>query len=163
MGVLGATNFLGCQADPLDVSVEVRDDSGQWVSLPLPPDLRTIVCLNTPTYAGGRFLWGKDDRKKPSKPKQWECQPQRQAPDDGLFEIVGITGTLHLGMIMVELSRGIRLAQVSEARLTFAKPIWCQADGEPFREVNPVTYHIRPLQPSTVMIRPEKAIRSNEK
>jgi hypothetical protein len=156
MGCFGFTNFISCASSPLDASVEVRDENGLWVDVPLPPGLRTIVLLNTPTYGGGRRLWGLDDPNKPTPaPKEWECRSQRQALDDGLIEIVGITSTWHLGKIMGKFSRGVRLAQVNEARLTFRSLVHAQADGEPYRDA-PCTYHIRPLKPQTMMTRPEK-------
>lgn len=160
MGIFGAANFCCCQGSELDVSVEVRDDQGKWVAIPLPRGLKALQLLNTPTYAGGRFLWGKDNPKKPQPPKKWECQSQRQSADDGLFEIVGITGTFHLGMVMIQVNRGIRLAQCNEARITFGTPVYCQADGEPYLDRHAGTYHIRPLQPATMMTRPEKVVRT---
>ena len=158
MGLFGAFNFCACQANQLDVSVEVRDEEGRWVDVPLPPGLRSIVLLNTPTYAGGRRLWGKDS-KKPRKPRKWECVSQRQSLDDGLFEIIGVYSTFHLGRIMIELDRGVRIAQVNEARLTFRTSVHAQADGEPYRDA-PGTYHIRPLKPQTMMTRPDKMVKT---
>lgn len=152
MGIFGAVNFCACRSRDMDVSVEVRDEQGRWVALPLPPGLKSIVLLNTPTYGGGRFLWGKAKKPKKTKggqassssagsqhqavssssskpPKKWECVSQGQSIDDGLFEIVGVKSTWHLGMIMSQVSRGVRLAQVSEARLTFRNGMYAQADG----------------------------------
>lgn len=158
MGLFGATNFLCCQGSELDVHIEVRDSHGQWVHVPLPPGLRSIVLLNTPTYAGGRFLWGRDNPHKPKPPRAFECAPQRQSADDGLFEIVGVRSTFHLGMVMAQVSRGIRLAQVNEARITFGTGVIAQADGEPWMD-KPGTYHIRPLVPATMMTVPHKVVR----
>lgn len=156
MGCFGAVNFLTCMGKTLDASVEVRDEEGQWVDVPLPPGLRSLVLLNTPTYAGGRRLWGRDDPRKAHKPRKWECVSSRQSLDDGLFEIVGVYSTFHLGRIMISLDRGVRIAQVNEARITFRSQVHAQADGEPYLDRGNVTYHIRPLRPQLLMSRPDK-------
>jgi len=158
MGCFGFGNLVTCAARELDASLEVRDENGLWVDVPIPPGTRSIVLLNTPTYGGGRRLWGLDDPDKPTPPpREFECRSQRQALDDGLIEIVAVKSMWHLSMIMGQMSRGVRLAQVNEARVTFRSgPVYCQADGEPFLESPPVTYHVRPLKPQTMLTRPEK-------
>jgi len=131
MGCFGFTNFMTCASSVLDASVEVRDEQGHWVDVPLPPSIRSIVLLNTPTYGGGRRLWGLDNPRKPKpKPREWECESQSQQLDDGLFEIVGVRSAIHLGLVMGFMSRGVRIAQVNEARLTFRSPVHAQADGQ---------------------------------
>jgi hypothetical protein len=164
MGMVGAANFCCCRARTLEAEVEIRDDEGRWTHVPLPPGLRSIVLLNTPTYAGGRFLWGKSrlvregDAPSRKKARAYECATTvQQRLDDGLFEIVGVKDMLHLGLVMMGVSRGIRLAQVSEARLTFLEPCYAQVDGEPYHDM-PATYHIRPLQPATIITRPDKVV-----
>jgi len=161
MGCMGFTNCVSCASKNLNeagVAIEVRNETGRWVALPLPKNLRSIVLLNTPTYGGGRFLWGRDPtNKSPRSPKKFECSPQRQRFDDGLFEIVAITSIWHLGGIMGKMTRGMRLAQVNEARITFQGRVWTQTDGEPFLDY-PSTYHIRPLKSQLMLTRPERVV-----
>lgn len=53
----------------------------------LPQGIEGLVVLNLPSYAGGADLWGRAEEKdKFSTP----------AIDDGLLEVVALTGSLHL-------------------------------------------------------------------
>ncbi|KAJ4922560.1 hypothetical protein JOQ06_016564 [Pogonophryne albipinna] len=52
--------------------------------------------------------------------------------DDGLLEVVGVTGVVHMGQVQSGLRSGIRIAQGNYIRLTVSKPIPVQVDGEPW-------------------------------
>jgi len=53
-----------------------------------------------------------------------------QSMDDGLLEIIGISGTLHMGMIQVGMGHGKRLGQASSIKVINRQPIAAQVDGE---------------------------------
>ncbi|KAL6049945.1 Diacylglycerol kinase [Balamuthia mandrillaris] len=88
----------------------------------LPNRVRGVVVINLPSYMGGTNPWGTSADPKYQEP----------AIDDGLLEVIGIKGAMHLGRIQTRTSRGIRLAQGRSLRLTTSKALPAQVDGEPW-------------------------------
>lgn len=70
--------------------------------LDLPP-LEGILVLNILSWGGGANPWGPDKDETFVKPTHY----------DGLLEVVGICGVLHMGQIYSGLRSGIRLAQAA--------------------------------------------------
>ncbi|MED6145612.1 Diacylglycerol kinase 5 [Stylosanthes scabra] len=69
---LGCTQgwFMASLFHPADrniaqlAKVKVIRRRGQWEDLPIPPYIRSIVCLNLPSFSGGLNPWGTPNQKK---------------------------------------------------------------------------------------------------
>ncbi|XP_061690081.1 diacylglycerol kinase theta-like isoform X9 [Syngnathoides biaculeatus] len=83
-----------------------------------PPDLP----LPARSWGSGADLWGSEADARYSKP----------SIDDGLLEVVGVTGVVHMGQVQSGLRSGIRIAQGNYARVTLRKAFPVQVDGEPW-------------------------------
>ncbi|XP_069482496.1 diacylglycerol kinase theta isoform X2 [Ambystoma mexicanum] len=86
------------------------------------PNIEGLIFLNIPSWGSGADLWGSDSDNRYEKPRI----------DDGLLEVVGVTGVVHMGQVQSGLRSGIRIAQGSYFRVTILKPIAVQVDGEPW-------------------------------
>ncbi|KAM4809023.1 diacylglycerol kinase theta [Rhinophrynus dorsalis] len=86
------------------------------------PNIEGLIFLNIPSWGSGADLWGSDNDNRYGKPRI----------DDGLLEVVGVTGVVHMGQVQGGLRSGIRIAQGSYFRVTLLKPIPVQVDGEPW-------------------------------
>ncbi|KAM6469365.1 diacylglycerol kinase theta isoform 1-T1 [Liasis olivaceus] len=86
------------------------------------PNIEGLIFINIPSWGSGADLWGSDNDSRFEKPKI----------DDGLLEVVGVTGVVHMGQVQGGLRSGIRIAQGSYFRVTLQKPIPVQVDGEPW-------------------------------
>lgn len=54
------------------------------------------------SWGSGANLWGDKEEDQFNSPNHW----------DGLLEVVGVTGVVHLGKIQSGLRNGMRIAQV---------------------------------------------------
>ncbi|CAJ1059388.1 diacylglycerol kinase theta [Xyrichtys novacula] len=86
------------------------------------PNIEGLIFLNIPSWGSGADLWGSEVDGRHGKPRI----------DDGLLEIVGVTGVVHMGQVQSGLRSGIRIAQGNYVRLTVSKPLPVQVDGEPW-------------------------------
>ena len=77
------------------VSLEV---DGKKVDL---PQIQGIIILNILSWGSGRNPWGPERDDQFLKPTHY----------DGLLEVVGVRGVVHMGQIMGGMSGAIRLAQ----------------------------------------------------
>ncbi|XP_062964684.1 diacylglycerol kinase theta isoform X2 [Cynocephalus volans] len=99
---------------------EVRLQVGQQeVEL---PSIEGLIFINIPSWGSGADLWGSESDLRFKKP----CM------DDGLLEVVGVTGVMHMGQVQGGLRSGIRIAQGSYFRVTLLKATPVQVDGEPW-------------------------------
>ncbi|XP_008567756.1 PREDICTED: diacylglycerol kinase theta [Galeopterus variegatus] len=99
---------------------EVRLQVGQQeVEL---PSIEGLIFINIPSWGSGADLWGSESDSRFKKP----CM------DDGLLEVVGVTGVMHMGQVQGGLRSGIRIAQGSYFRVTLLKATPVQVDGEPW-------------------------------
>ena len=57
------------------------------------------------SWGSGANPWGDEKDDKFSKPNHW----------DGMLEVVGVTGVMHLGQIQSGLKSAIRIVQVSQS------------------------------------------------
>ncbi|CAK8561449.1 unnamed protein product [Lathyrus sativus] len=109
---------------------------GQWEDLPIPRSIRSIVCLNLPSFSGGLNPWGKPNRKK-------SIYRDLTLPfvDDGLFEVVGFRDAWHGLVLLAPNGHGTRLAQTSRIRFEFHKAAadctFMRIDGEPWKQPLP--------------------------
>ncbi|XP_041799875.1 diacylglycerol kinase theta [Chelmon rostratus] len=86
------------------------------------PNIEGLIFLNIPSWGSGADLWGSEVDGRYGKP----------SIHDGLLEVVGVTGVVHMGQVQSGMRSGIRIAQGNYIRLTVSKPIPVQVDGEPW-------------------------------
>ncbi|KAG7270190.1 hypothetical protein CRUP_016024 [Coryphaenoides rupestris] len=86
------------------------------------PNIEGLIFLNIPSWGSGADLWGSESESRFGKPRI----------DDGMLEVVGVTGVVHMGQVQSGLRTGIRIAQGNYIRITLTKPIPVQVDGEPW-------------------------------
>ncbi|CAB1337160.1 unnamed protein product [Coregonus sp. 'balchen'] len=86
------------------------------------PSIEGLIFLNIPSWGSGADLWGSEGDSRYGKPRI----------DDGMLEVVGVTGVVHMGQVQSGMRSGIRLAQGNYVRITVTKPIPVQVDGEPW-------------------------------
>nr|XP_023687202.1 diacylglycerol kinase theta isoform X2 [Paramormyrops kingsleyae] len=86
------------------------------------PNIEGLIFLNIPSWGSGADLWGSDSDSRFEKPSY----------DDGMLEVVGVNGVVHMGQVQSGLRSGIRIAQGTYIRITVTKPIPVQVDGEPW-------------------------------
>lgn len=112
----GAPNLSKCLRVELDGQV-----------LRLPKTIESIMVLNVPSYTGGKNPWGKPSRSEGFAP---------QSSCDGLFELIGISSSFHLGQIQTYLVDGLRLGQGRDITFTWLTDdiLPLQLDGEPWEE-----------------------------
>ncbi|XP_026882863.2 diacylglycerol kinase theta [Electrophorus electricus] len=110
------------------------------------PSIEGLILLNIPSWGSGADLWGSDNDSRFGKPRI----------DDGMLELVGVTGVVHMGQVQSGLRSGIRIAQGSYIRITLTKPIPVQVDGEPWIQ-GPGQVIISAAGPKVRMLRKSKA------
>lgn len=134
---LGGFKAMFEEFAPLDKVLEVIVD-GKTVSLP--PDLSGLMVINIPSYAGGADLWGKDDNST-----QEDISFLPPSICDQMLEVVGVTGSFHMGACTVNLSRAIRVAQGGNVSIYVKdkNPMPMQMDGEPWIQPTPFALHFK--------------------
>ncbi|KAK1435661.1 hypothetical protein QVD17_01427 [Tagetes erecta] len=110
--------------------------TGQWEALSVPPTIRSIICLNLPSFSGGLNPWGIPSRRRPHV-KEWT----RPYVDDGLLEVVGFRNAWHGAVLYAPSGHGTRLAQARGIRFEFHKVTtdhtFMRMDGEPWKQPLP--------------------------
>lgn len=66
-----------------------------------------IIKKKNNSWGSGANPWGPEKEDQFSKPNHW----------DGMLEVVGVTGVVHLGQIQSGLRSAMRIAQVSKKLL----------------------------------------------
>jgi hypothetical protein len=94
------------------------------VEVELPKGVEAIVVLQIPSYSSGTNVWGDSSKSKGQRTPPTVC--------DGLFEVVGLKGVMHLGALQAGWSSGIRLGQASRAVFYNLSVVPVQCDGEPW-------------------------------
>lgn len=116
--------------------VKIMKKPGQWIDLPIPRSIRSIVCLNLPSFSGGLNPWG-----RPSKQKLHSRDLTPPYVDDGFFEVVGFRDAWHGLVLFTPNGHGTRLAQANRIRFEFHKGAADHAhmrlDGEPWKQPLP--------------------------
>ena len=64
--------------------------------------IKYLLFSHSSSWGSGANPWGDDKDDKFSKPNHW----------DGMLEVVGVTGVMHLGQIQSGLKSAIRIIQV---------------------------------------------------
>ncbi|KYB29049.1 Diacylglycerol kinase theta-like Protein [Tribolium castaneum] len=103
-----------------DLHKEVRlEVDGKHVEL---PQVEGIIILNILSWGSGANPWGPEKEDQFSKPNHW----------DGMLEVVGVTGVVHLGQIQSGLRSAMRIAQGGHIKIHLHSDIPVQVDGEPW-------------------------------
>ncbi|XP_015896778.3 diacylglycerol kinase 1-like isoform X2 [Ziziphus jujuba] len=117
--------------------VMIMKKPGQWVELSIPRSIRSIVCLNLPSFSGGFNPWG-----TPNKKKLRDRDLTPPYVDDGFLEIVGFRNAWHGLVLLSPKGHGTRLAQANGVRFEFHKGAadhtFMRLDGEPWKQPLPV-------------------------
>ncbi|PIN14243.1 Diacylglycerol kinase [Handroanthus impetiginosus] len=117
--------------------VKIMKRSGDWQDLHIPHSIRSIVCLNLPSFSGGLNPWG-----TPNSNKRRDRDLTPPYVDDGLLEIVGFRDAWHGLVLHAPNAHGTRLAQAHRIRFEFhrgaAEHAFMRIDGEPWKQPLPV-------------------------
>ncbi|XP_076629706.1 diacylglycerol kinase theta isoform X1 [Colletes latitarsis] len=104
-----------------DFHKEIRlEVDGKLVEL---PEVEGIIILNILSWGSGASPWGSD-----TKEDQF-CTPNHW---DGMLEVVGVTGVLHLAQIQSGIRAGLRIAQGGHIKIHLHSDTPVQVDGEPW-------------------------------
>ncbi|CAA6658401.1 unnamed protein product [Spirodela intermedia] len=114
----------------------MKKSSGPWEDLPIHHSIRSIICLNLPSFSGGFNPWGTPDNRK-----KRDRELTEPLVDDGLLEIVGFTDAWHGLVLLAPKGHGTRLAQAHRVRFEFNKgaadSTYMRIDGEPWKQPLP--------------------------
>ncbi|XP_033325346.1 diacylglycerol kinase theta isoform X11 [Megalopta genalis] len=104
-----------------DLHTKIRlEVDGKLVEL---PQVEGIIILNILSWGSGANPWGPDTKVDQfHTPNHW----------DGMLEVVGVTGVMHLGQIQSSLRAGMRIAQGGHIKIHLQSDIPVQVDGEPW-------------------------------
>lgn len=86
------------------------------------PHVEGIIILNILSWGSGANPWGPELEERFAKPTHY----------DGMLEVVGVTGIVHMGQIQSGLSRAIRIAQGGRIKIRLNTEMPIQVDGEPW-------------------------------
>lgn len=129
MGFEGA--FEGVPLGP-GVHIEAADAPGDAMrDLQVNPHWKGIIVGNVPYYQGGKTFWDPDARaRKEQGLKGCSLHDQR-------LEVMAVSGTLHIGMVHLQIDKAIPLSQSHSVTIDIAEDIAMQVDGEPWRQRGP--------------------------
>ncbi|CAH1776092.1 unnamed protein product [Owenia fusiformis] len=116
MGIRKMVNRKSCKDLQKQIRVEV---DGKILDL---PQLEGIIILNILSWASGANPWGTEKGEDFDKPTHY----------DGMLEVVGVNGVVHMGQIQSGLRNGLRIAQGGHIRITLLNDLPVQVDGEPW-------------------------------
>ncbi|KAI4319820.1 hypothetical protein MLD38_033374 [Melastoma candidum] len=117
--------------------VKVMTKQGHWQDLHVPHYIRSVVCLNLPSFSGGLNPWG-----TPNSKKRRDRDLTPPYVDDGLLEVVGFRDAWHGLVLLAPHGHGTRLAQAHRIRFEFHKGAadhtHMRIDGEPWKQPLPM-------------------------
>lgn len=147
IGVFGVGTCMCCLAKQLELTIEMWSDEGSWRPVDV-SGYTAVILLNCDTYGGGRRIWGK------GKSRKKEFGTAQRSASDGLIDVIGVKSPTHLAFITAKLTRGVRLAQSNQLRVTSGRNVCVQLDGEPWEDTR-CTFYIRRLRSATMMVGPK--------
>ncbi|XP_052208036.1 diacylglycerol kinase 5-like isoform X2 [Diospyros lotus] len=116
--------------------VKIMKKHDEWKDLHISHSIRSILCLNLPSFSGGLDPWG-----TPNAKKMHNRDLTPPFVDDGLLEIVGFKDAWHGLALLTPNGHGIRLAQAHRIRFEFHKGAsrytYMRMDGEPWKQPLP--------------------------
>ncbi|KAM0825325.1 hypothetical protein ACQ4PT_069629 [Festuca glaucescens] len=114
----------------------MKRPGGRWEDLKIPSSIRSIICLNLPSFSGGFNPWG-----TPGTRKAQDRDLTAPYVDDGLIEVVGFRDAWHGLVLLSSKGHGTRLAQAHRIRFEFHKGAadhtFMRVDGEPWKQPLP--------------------------
>jgi len=122
--VFGARDFLQHSFARLveDVVVVVDDRVVEF-----PSDTEGIILLNINSFSGGVRMWSSANRGASG-----DATFTKSRADDGVLEIVAVTGALHLGQLNARVAKPVQVAQGRRVRVELKRDLPVQIDGEPW-------------------------------
>lgn len=101
----------------------------------IPPEIECILFLNVWSWGGGISVWrnGLVTENGASDQSIGKCtkKPLTQGSmSDGMIEVLGFTGGIHLGEVRINIREPVRLGQCRSAKLKILTTLPFQADGE---------------------------------
>ncbi|XP_071702521.1 diacylglycerol kinase 6-like [Rutidosis leptorrhynchoides] len=116
--------------------VSIMKKPGEWYALSIPPNIKSIICLNLPSYSGGLDPWGIPSRRR--FPYNNWTPPY---VDDGFLEVVGLRNDWHPAVLYAPNEHWTRLAQGRGVRFEFHKGsadhTFIRMDGEQWKQPLP--------------------------
>ncbi|XP_065582252.1 diacylglycerol kinase theta-like isoform X3 [Artemia franciscana] len=116
------------------------------------PPVEGIIILNILSLGSGANPWGPEREEHFSTPNHW----------DGILEIVGVTGVLHLGQIQSGLRSAMRIAQGGHIRIKIISEIPIQVDGEPWVQSPGEVVVLKSALKATMLKKVKRQARSND-
>uniref|UniRef100_A0A1I8MNK8 Diacylglycerol kinase n=1 Tax=Musca domestica TaxID=7370 RepID=A0A1I8MNK8_MUSDO len=117
---MGLRKMMGGRKCTKDLQKELHlEVDGKVVEL---PPCEGIIILNILSWGSGANPWGPDKDDRFSTPNHY----------DGLLEIVGVTGVVHLGQIQSGIRYANRIAQGGHIKMHLYSDLPVQVDGEPW-------------------------------
>lgn len=116
---MGLRKMVGrkmCKDLHKEIKLEV---DGKVVEL---PQVEGIIILNILSWGSGANPWGPERDDHFQKPTHY----------DGMLEVVGVTGVVHLGQIQSGLRSATRIAQGGHIKIRLNSDTPVQVDGEPW-------------------------------
>lgn len=113
------------------------------------PPVEGIIILNILSWGSGSNPWGPEREDQFAKPTHY----------DGMLEVVGVTGVVHMGQIQSSLRAGIRIAQGGHLRITLLTDIPVQVDGEPWVQPAGQVVVLRSALKATMLKKSKKKMR----
>ncbi|KAJ9686948.1 hypothetical protein PVL29_015694 [Vitis rotundifolia] len=119
----------------LPISIKIKDQ-GQWKKLDFPHSIKSIVCLNMPSFPGGLDPWG-----LPKQKKKQRRNFTASYVDDQLLEVIGFKDAWHGEDFLPLDTHGTRLAQVDRIQFELqkgeAKHVYMSFDGTKWKQPTP--------------------------
>jgi diacylglycerol kinase (ATP) len=119
---------------------KLRDDlvvTADGVVLEFPDDTEGVILCNINSFSGGVKVWHDDADADASSSSSSAAafsssafSPSRK--DDGVIEIVAVSGALHLGQLNVRMATPVRIAQARDVSIELKRKLPVQVDGEPW-------------------------------
>ena len=139
--VFGARDFIEHSFAGLKRDVEVTVD-GKVIDFP--EDTEGIILLNINSFSGGVRMWATRD------------EFTKSLKDDGVLEIVAVSGALHLGQLNARLAKPVQVAQGRDVSIELKRDLPVQIDGEPWLQRGAATLRVSLNDSFTMLRRPRQ-------
>ena len=146
--IFGSRDFIEHSFAGLRDEIFVEVDG---VPIEFPEDTEGFVLLNINSFSGGCRMWWHDDADNTTRLNNFKAS----RIDDGVLEIVAVSGALQLGQLNVRMPsvRPVRVAQGSDVKITIRgrrgrRKFPMQVDGEPWNQKRDTIVRVNRLEES---------------